>query len=353
VTLVSFITILWQLSGILHFTLWGHQLQLPGRMVWAALVYAVVGTWLTSGYGQIAVIYPFLVATPRYLSGEFTLGQLMQTASAFGQVQSALSFIVDAYSSIAEWRAVVQRLSGFQQNMSVIRGRPVTLQRSEVPAGAGPDVIVCDASVALPDGQPLLNDVRLTFGAAEKVLLSGPSGCGKSTLFRTLAGIWPFANGAIRRPAGARVLFLPQRHYLPLGSLRTVVCYPAAGTDFDDAALSAALSAVGLPELASKLDEVRLWAQQLSPGEQQRIAVARALLLKPDWLFLDEATAALDDTSEAQLYQLLGRELPGTTLISIAHRAQLARFHQRCIQFGSLAGAAMQEPVPIAAAGDA
>jgi len=402
VTFVSFVAILWGLSGALTLPRGRSSIILPGYMVWAALLYAIVGTWLTNrigrplvrlnfdqqryeadfrfglvrfrentegvalyrgepdelrgfrerfgavvrnwwdimrqqkrltgftaGYAQAAIIFPFIVAAPRYFRGEIPLGGLVQTATAFGQVQHALSFIVSSYSDIAAWRAVVERLAGFEHALERVRIEVATnggIQRAD---GEATRLAVEGIALDLPGGQPLIANVNLSLARGDTALLSGPSGAGKSTLVRAIAGIWPFGRGEIRMPPDARVLFLPQKPYLPIGTLRDVVSYPMPPGVVDDATLRQALDAVGLPELAWRLDEAGHWALQLSPGEQQRIAFARALIQKPDWLFLDEATSAVDEATEARLYQLVRDRLLGTTVFSVGHRGTLRPFHAR------------------------
>jgi putative ATP-binding cassette transporter len=285
-------------------------------------------TWFTAGYNQIAVVFPVIVVAPRYFHGEIPLGGLMQTAAAFGQVQDSLSFIVNAYAQIAEWQAVVHRLVTFQAAMEQARdaGRPGVGIR--VIEGAGDAVVLERLDVALPDGQPLLAGVTLRVAPHDSVLIVGPSGAGKSTLVRVIAGVWPFGQGVVRLPKAARTLFLPQTPYLPIGTLREVVSYPAPADGVDDATLREALAACGLPHLG-RLDEPRHWALELSPGEQQRVAFARVLVQRPDWLFLDEATSAVDETAEAALYTLVRERLPELTLVSIGHRPILRAFHPR------------------------
>jgi putative ATP-binding cassette transporter len=399
VTLVSFVTILWGLSGA--FTLPWIGLTVPAYMVWAALLYAIVGTWLTdligrplvrlnfnqqryeadfrfnlvrfrentegvalyrgeadelrgfrerfaavvnnwwgimrqrkrltgfqSGFAQIAIIFPFVVAAPRYFRGEIQLGGLVQTASAFGQVQDALSYIVSSYTELAEWRAVVERLAGFGRAIERAHAEAAVegIRRTEKDGAA---LALKDVDLLLPGGRPLMQGVDLTFRRGDNALISGPTGSGKSTLFRAIAGIWPFGRGEISMPAHGRVLFLPQKPYLPIGTLREVVSYPNLPGAVDDAVLRETLEAVGLPEMAGRLDESAHWALRLSPGEQQRIAFARALVQKPDWLFLDEATSAVDEVGEARLYTLLRDRLPNTTLLSVGHRSSLRPFHTR------------------------
>jgi putative ATP-binding cassette transporter len=421
VTLVTFVGILWGLSGTLTVPVAGSTITLPGYMVWVAMPYAISGTWLTdwigrplvrlnferqryeadfrfslvrfrentegvalyrgeadefrgfrerfeavvrnwwdimrrqkrltyftSGYGQLAWIVPSVVAAPRYFRGELGLGGLMQTTSAFQQVQDALSFFIQSYKEVASWRAVVARLAGFERALERVRleaARGGGVQRAE---GADAQLTVRDVDLHLPDGQVLLANLNLSIRRGDTVLLGGASGTGKSTLFRAIAGIWPFGRGDIRTARGDSVLFLPQRPYLPIGALRDVVSYPMPAGGVDDATLREALEAVGLPELGARLDEGAHWALQLSPGEQQRIAFARALVQRPDWLFLDEATSAVDEATEARLYGLLRERLAGTTVFSVGHRATLRPFHRRvfAVQVAASGRASIQE-VPV------
>ena len=400
VTLVSFLGILWGLSGSVTLPI-GGGVTVPGYMVWAALLYAIAGTWLTNligrplvrlnfnqqryeadfrfslvrfrentegvalyggeademrsfrerfsavvrnwwdimrqqkrltwftaGYSQAAIIFPILVAAPRYFRGEIPLGALMQTSQAFGQVQDSLSFIVTSYTDIAEWRAVVLRLLGFERALARVRAE-AAVEGVHHGTGAADSLSLDRVNLALPGGRPLMEGVSFDIRPGDTALISGPSGAGKSTLFRAIAGIWPFGRGDVRLPRDGRVLFLPQKPYLPIGTLREVVSYPTPLSGVSDAALRQTLEAVGLPELAGRLDEATHWALALSPGEQQRIAFARALVQKPEWLFLDEATSALDEETEARLYALLRERLPGTTVVSVGHRSTLRAFHAR------------------------
>jgi putative ATP-binding cassette transporter len=284
--------------------------------------------YFTQGYGLGAWIVPSIVAAPRFFRGELGLGGLMQTSQAFQQVQDALSFFVQSYKEIAAWGAVVERLAGFERALEHVRRQSTDegVRRAE---GRPTHLTVEGVDLHRPDGQPLMANINLSFRQGETVLLGGASGSGKSTLFRAIAGIWPFGRGDIHVPKGARVLFLPQRPYLPLGALRDVVSYPVSAAGVDDKILGEALETVGLKELVGRLDESAPWALQLSPGEQQRMAFARALVQKPDWLFLDEATSALDEATEERLYRLVRERLPETMVFSIGHRATLGPFHAR------------------------
>ena len=399
VSLVSFIAILWSLSGPL--TVLG--ITIPGYMVWVALLYAIAGTvathyvgrplallnfskqrveadfrfslvrlrentegvalyageeeekrgllvrfealaanwWLlmqryklltalTAGYGQVASVFPIVVAAPRYFAGLVPLGALTQTAGAFGQVQGAMSWFVDSYADIASWRATVERLATFHRAIAAARG--AAGEGVHLAAGTGAGYSLRHATLTLPGGEALLQDTDLTFRPGQSVVITGRSGSGKSTLFRALAGIWPFGGGEVVRPSGG-TMFLPQRPYIPLGTLRHAVSYPAPPDAHGDPAVREALEAVGLGTFAARLDDEDNWSQRLSGGEQQRLALARALLARPDWLFLDEATASLDPEAEASLYQLLRERLPATTIISIAHRPAVAAFHDRHLVF--------------------
>ena len=294
---------------------------------WAIMLRQKKLNWFSTGYSQVAIIFPYLVAAPRYFSGQIQLGGLMQTASAFGQVQGALSWFITAYAQLADWKATVDRLTSFL----------AATERARVASEDHPGIItdIKDGAVRveqlrldLPDGTPLLAPFNASISEGEKLLVTGPSGSGKSTLFRALAGIWPFGKGVVRRPA-SHVLFLPQKPYLTVGTLREQVSYPSAPGTFDDASCRAALTDCGLPHLADRLDEEQHWAQRLSGGEQQRIAFARVLLHQPQWLFLDEATSSLDEASETRMYRLLQERMPHTTVISIGHRPSLAAFHER------------------------
>jgi vitamin B12/bleomycin/antimicrobial peptide transport system ATP-binding/permease protein len=286
-------------------------------------------TSFTAGYGQAAWIFPSVVAAPRYFRGELALGGLMQTIGAFNQVQDSLSFFVQSYKEVAAWCSVVERLAGFERGLERVRLQAAMgggVMRAD---GGASHLTVEGVDLHLPDGQPLIANVNLSLLRGDTVLLGGPSGSGKSTLLRAIAGIWPFGRGQIRASRDARILFLPQKPYLPIGTLREVVNYPMGADGVDDVTLREALEVVGLPDLVGRLDESGHWALQLSPGEQQRIAFARALVQKPEWLFLDEATSAVDEATEARLYRLVRERLTDTTVFSVGHRATLRPFHAR------------------------
>ena len=285
----------------------------------------------TSGYGQISPLIPYVVAAPFYFIGKIQLGVLTQTASAFGRVEGSLSFFIDAYTSLADYLSVIRRLTGFDTSIDKARhlGKaPLTIATRRADDNR---LTTHQLRLALPDGTVIV-EADLAFNTGEAVLISGPSGSGKSTLLRAIAGIWPYGAGEITLPTHASVLLLPQKPYLPQGTLRACVAYPSDTADYSDAELTSALSAAGLGKLSQSLDEHGNWSQRLSGGEQQRIAIARALLAKPDWLFLDEATSALDEDSEARLYAALKDRLPNTTLISIGHRSTLKAFHKAAIR---------------------
>jgi putative ATP-binding cassette transporter len=295
---------------------------------WRVLFTTAQLAFYQNSYAQLAIIFPYLVTAPRFFAGAITLGVMMQTASAFGQVQTALSFFVENYTILAELRAVMDRLKGLQ---AATDEKPATTL-DVVPRPGLQDVRAEGLTLSLPNGQALLQDTRVELPKGRATLISGVSGSGKSTLFRALAGIWPFGRGHVNIPAGARMLFLPQKPYIPIGTLRDAVKYPDDKSTASDATITSALEAAQLGYLVPRLDEEAHWSNVLSGGEQQRLAVARALVFKPDWLFMDEATASLDDASEAGIYRALKERLPNTTMVSIGHRPTLRQWHDRRIE---------------------
>jgi vitamin B12/bleomycin/antimicrobial peptide transport system ATP-binding/permease protein len=286
-------------------------------------------TFLTASYSQASVVFPFILVSPAYFASKIQLGGLTQTASAFVQVQDALSFFVTVYRAFAEWRAVIARLAGFEAAIGAAQAIGTTTPAIEVGATEAAQIRLDGIEVALPNGKPQVAADGIAFAARDQVLVNGPSGSGKSMLFRAIAGIWPFGKGKVALPARAKTMTLPQRPYLPIGSLAAAVSYPAAASTFDAARIRGLLEAVGLPALAGRLDDEAHWSHVLSLGEQQRIGVARAILHAPDYLLLDEATASLDEPAEAALYRLLQERLPNATIVSIGHRSTLAAFHKR------------------------
>ena len=287
-------------------------------------------TAFTASYSQAAVIFPYILVAPAYFGNKIQLGGMMQTASAFSSVQQSLSFFVSIYRSLAEWRAVVARLSGFEMSIGSAATQATRPDSIDVVPSKGTDGIDLEQLlVRLPNGTPLVSADGFTIRAHERILVTGPSGAGKSTLFRAIAGIWPFGVGSIAVPANTKLMMLPQRPYFPVGSLQAAIVYPAETGAFSADRVKDVLISVGLPRLASRLEEEAHWNRMLSLGEQQRLGLARALLHSPQFLFLDEATASLDEPSEAALYRLLQQKLPATTIVSIGHRSTLEAFHQR------------------------
>lgn len=397
-TFASFVVILYNLSGSLSFTFMGKTWTINGYMLWASLIYSVIGTYIThivgrklvkinfiqqkyeadfrfsmirlresaesvafyrgeaqegsvfkqrfkmlldnfwklvnkqkqlvflnSGYSQIAIIFPFVVAMNRYLTKEVTLGGLMQVASAFGRVQDSLSYFVDMYSSIAQWQAVVMRLTYFGRHMHEVSQQA---ERFHVERFAAADVVeVSNMRINLPDGKPLLENLSFTLHPGHNVLIKGVSGSGKSTLLRAISGIWPFVDGKIFLPERDKLMFIPQKPYLPLGTLRAALNYPG-NKPIDDTELIYLMDLCLIGYLKDKLDLEADWSHVLSVGEQQRLAFVRAHIQQPQWLFLDEATSALDEDTEATMYSLLQERLQQTTVVSVGHRSTLNKYHE-------------------------
>jgi vitamin B12/bleomycin/antimicrobial peptide transport system ATP-binding/permease protein len=286
-------------------------------------------TAFTQSYAQAAVIIPFALVSPAYFANKIQLGALTQTAEAFGKVQDALSFFVTAYRTMAEWRAVIARLDGFEgsiRSAEKLAADPTSVHSVATPKS---EITLPQLLVKLPNGAPLVAANHFSLRPGERTLVTGPSGAGKSTLFRAISGIWPFGEGRIEIPADASLMMLPQRPYLPIGTLHAAIVYPGENASFGADRVGQVLAEVGLPQFAARLDEEAHWNRMLSLGEQQRLGLARALLHTPSHLFLDEATASLDEPSEAALYTMLTKKLPQTTIVSIGHRATLEAFHDR------------------------
>ena len=296
-------------------------------------------TFFTAGYNQASVVFPYLVVSPAYFAGVIQLGGLTQTANAFNQVQTALSFFINVYLQFAEWRAVIERLTGFDASVAGAQAVAVTPPVVALAIREGEEAVrLGQIKLNLPTGRPLVTADDIAFASGERVLVTGPSGSGKSTLFRAVAGIWPFGEGTITVPAGARIMILPQRPYFPVGALEAAVSYPAVSGTFERRRIADAIRAVGLPAFADRLDEHGHWNRTSSLGEQQRLALARAILIAPQYLFLDEATASLDEPAEARLYALLQECLPGTAIVSIGHRSTLRAFHSRRLELKPVDG---------------
>jgi putative ATP-binding cassette transporter len=402
-TLATFTVILWQLSGSIVIPILG-GIEIPGYMMWVAIGYAAVGSWLTyaigrplarinfdqerynadfrfrlirirenaesialydgetdekrrlsqafgliyanyrrlmtytkrliglnSFYGQVASIFPLVVAAPGYFAGTIQLGVLMQTSNAFGQVQSSLSWFVDRFQDLAEWKAVVDRLTSFTEAMAKAGAAQQERALAAVESGSK-DLTLRDVGVALPNGRILLDDVDLVIKPGQRLVIQGPSGSGKTTLFRVLAGLWPFGRGLVSLPKDAKPLFLPQKPYIPVGTLKEALCYPDKPDAHDDLEIGDALTACGLAQFADRLRDTDNWSMVMSPGEQQRLSFARVLLVRPDWLFLDEASSALDESGEAAMYGLIAERLPGVTMVSIAHKPSVVQFHDRRLE---------------------
>lgn len=295
---------------------------------WRIMILTKRLNWFGSFYEQLAVVFPFLVAAPRYFAGAIQFGVIFQVSNAFGRVQDSLSWFVTVFQSLAMWKATTNRLVTFADALEQVE-RDERKQTLGIEAQDTPAVNLTVSDIAVPTGRTLMQNVQVEIPRGDKVLISGPSGSGKTTLFRVLAGLWPFAKGKLHIPRGARVLFLSQKPYLPLGTLRDVVAFPSEPGTFTDDQIKDALAEVRLPHLVNRLDEDENWSMTLSVGEQQRVAIARALLNKPDWLFMDEATSALDEENERHVYELVSERLAQSAIVSIAHRPSVATYHRR------------------------
>lgn len=288
-------------------------------------------TWFTAGYNQISTIFPYVVVSPAYFAGQIQLGQLMQTASAFSSVQGSFSFFVSAYVELAEWTAVIQRLTGFERAMAQAKAGSAASAFTTTGPSTGGGLTLERLDVRLPSGEPLVEASGLTMAPAERVLVTGPSGAGKTTLLRAIAGIWPHGSGEIARHDQHTLMVLPQKPYVPSGRLDAALAYPEPADAVAPERMRAALEDVGLTDLAGRLNEEAAWPHLLSLGEQQRLSIARALIQSPDILLLDESTSALDEPAEARLYALLRERLPQATLLSIGHRSTLVDLHDRVL----------------------
>jgi putative ATP-binding cassette transporter len=285
----------------------------------------------TNGFNQIYPAVSLLFTAPFYFAGKIQLGMMTQTGEAFVRLGAGLTFFINFYTSLSGFKSVVDRLNSFDLAIDQAQGLgdagPGRITNTETP----PKIVLDQVGIALPDGRRILEaDLVLTSG--QSVLLAGPSGTGKSTLFRTVSGIWPYAEGRVEIPEGAHIMVVPPKPYIPIGPLRAAVAYPAEPGAYSDDEIRAALADACLPDLVDQLDHEVVWSQRLSSGEQQRIAFARALLMQPDWLFLDEATSALDLKLEAQLHAVVAKRLPTTTVVSIGHRTTLDAFYQRHLE---------------------
>ncbi len=302
---------------------------------WALMKRTKLLNFYINGYAQIAIIVPILMCAPKYFTGEMQLGGFMQTISAFGRVQDALSFFVESYDSIAQYVAVIRRLGGFAGHIEEAEELElgIDFERNSQPGANALELR--DISVVLPGGQHLTDKLSLAVPAGKKLLISGSSGCGKSTLLRTLAGIWPYGNGQVTMPNSWKGMFLPQRPYLPLGSLRRAIYYPQPVPEQEQADLPELMEKMGIGHLAGKLDVVDDWSRILSLGEQQRLAFIRVLLMKPDIVFLDESTSALDEMREAQAYGVLAQLLPDMAVVSVGHRSTLIGCHDKQLKLAN------------------
>lgn len=294
---------------------------------WSLMKRTKLLNFYVNGYAQLAIIVPILMSAPRYFAGEMQLGGFIQTLSAFGRVQDALSYFVEAYGTIAQYVAVIRRLGGFQQHMQEVEELEPAFDFSRRDNING--LVLQNVQVALPEGRTLTEKLSLAVPPGKYLLVSGSSGCGKSTLLRALAGIWPYGSGSIALPPGWRTMFLPQRPYLPLGSLRRAIYYPQAVPEQEAADVKALLERFGIGYLAGRLDEVDDWSRILSLGEQQRLAFIRILLLRPDMVFLDESTSAMDEAREAEAYDVLKELLPEMAVVSVGHRSTLLQKHDK------------------------
>lgn len=409
VTILSFIVILWNLSGIITLSVAGYEIPIQGYLVWVAMLYAMGGTywtvktgrplvkldfdqqryeadfrfslmrlrenaesialyggerqekwsfhqgfgkivatyqkimkvrrsltWLTSSYTQISSIFASIAAAPRYFTSQIHLGQMFQIVDAYRHVQTGFSFVVDSFTLLAQWRAVVNRLNNFLVSMEMVRGQLPRAYKLNISRENSSVYSACNLQIFLPDGSLLIKDLSLSIKPADKLLIMGESGCGKSTLLRTFAGIWPYASGKIIVPDKQKVMFVPQKSYLPCSSLRETLVYPDIVKEDKDKVMREILVMCKLAHLTDKLHIVADWGHTLSLGEQQRVAFARVLLQKPNWLFLDEATSALDESTEQAMYKMIVSTMSNAAIISVGHRSTLMNYHTAKMELNSM-----------------
>jgi putative ATP-binding cassette transporter len=409
VTILSFIVILWNLSGIITLSVAGYEIPIQGYLVWVAMLYAMGGTyltvktgrplvkldfdqqryeadfrfslmrlrenaesialyggerqekwsfhqgfgkivatyqkimkvrrsltWLTSSYTQISSIFASIAAAPRYFTSQIHLGQMFQIVDAYRHVQTGFSFVVDSFTLLAQWRAVVNRLNNFLVSMEMVRGQLPRAYKLNISRENSSVYSACNLKIFLPDGSLLIKDLSLSIKPADKLLIMGESGCGKSTLLRTFAGIWPYASGKIIVPDKQKVMFVPQKSYLPCSSLRETLVYPDIVKEDKDKVMREILVMCKLAHLTDKLHIVADWGHTLSLGEQQRVAFARVLLQKPNWLFLDEATSALDEGTEQAMYKMIVSTMSNAAIISVGHRSTLMNYHTAKMELNSM-----------------
>ncbi|AJQ26475.1 ABC transporter ATP-binding protein/permease [Pelosinus fermentans] len=409
VTILSFIVILWNLSGIITLSIAGYEIPIQGYLVWVAMLYAMGGTywtvktgrplvkldfdqqryeadfrfslmrlrenaesialyggerqekwsfhqgfgkiiatyqkimkvrrsltWLTSSYTQVSSIFASIAAAPRYFTSQIHLGQMFQIVDAYRHVQTGFSFVVDSFTLLAQWRAVVNRLNNFLVSMEMVRGQLPRAYKLNISRENSAVYSACNLQIFLPDGSLLIKDLSLSIKPADKLLIMGESGCGKSTLLRTFAGIWPYASGKIIVPDKQKVMFLPQKSYLPCSSLRETLVYPDIVKEDKDRVMREILVMCKLAHLTDKLHIVADWGHTLSLGEQQRVAFARVLLQKPNWLFLDEATSALDEGTEQAMYKMIVSTMSSAAIISVGHRSTLMNYHTAKMELNSM-----------------
>ena len=401
--LVSFVVVLWRVSGTLSVELGSWSIDIPGHMVLIGFVYSILGTWFalwlgrplmaaadrrqsaeagfrfglvhalenavaialvkgerderrrfadifalaiaawhrqttalrnlylyTVSWPMFSQIFPILIAAPRYISGSITLGTLMQSAQAFQQMTAALSWPIDNLAKAAEWRASVERVHGLRAGLNRLEGKTGApgAHRIDIVASPRPVLGLHGLAIENPDGSLAIARFSVEIGSGERVLVSGETGA-TTKLFKAVAGLWPWGQGRIELPQGAAIYFLPERPYLPVGTLRQAVCYHGVPAGVDDAAIAAALARVGLGRLAPRLDEVALWEHELGVSDQQRLGFARLLLHRPGWIFMQEPTDALDAEGEREMMALLQAELPAATLITISQHSAMRRYHGR------------------------